>query len=352
MNEEPRTNNKEQAKLRALAPAQLVDSAKGETAGSVIRKPVRIEALTNGVIDHWYWGRLAFDLKGMFRRGPQAPIDWGHDSETILGHFTEANTNNDRLEISGVLLARTADPEHKAHEVIELMGAGQLYQASIDFASHLDGDWEGIYVQEGQSVLANGQTYAGPLTLFTKWPLNAVAIYPHGYDPNTSAELVPAQLSAKLPQGHPMSKPATLTPPPDVPAKEVVSPQLSVVSQPSETAELTLNPPSAISHPPAQLTAATLTEWSSQFGAENAIAWMTAGKTHAEASGMHIKNLNAQLAAKDAEIAKLTAKLSQLRPGIAEPTGAAIEAEGESASKLTPTERCAQAIDSRLAAAK
>lgn len=318
---------------------QLAGDPAGQGTGKVRQYPVQLTALSGQVIDHDWWGRIAFDNAGMFRRGDQSPIDWGHDYDTVLGHFTATQQDGSALKITGTLLARTDDPEHRAHEVIDLMSAGQAYQASIDFTARMDGDWEAIYLTEGQTLLANGgQEYSGPLTFFTKWPLNGVAIFTHGYDPYTSAGPAPALLSARLPLGHPMTKSA-LTPPPDVPAVKISEPPPAIDPKKIEPTADKAAPaeavpaaaPATLAAPPAtptQLTPTTLKEWSTKFGPANAVDWLTGGKTLAEASDLHAAQLKATSAAQIQEIADLKSKLAALRPGIAAPTGAAIEQDG------------------------
>ena len=343
---------------------QVIENDESPKAGTPY--PISIVALSGAVMTHPWWGRLTFDLTGMTMRGDRIVIDWGHDSECVLGYINKESRVGAQLTVSGALVPMKQE-EDKASEIIERMSLGIPYQASIDFTERVDGDWESVYVMEGQTVNANGQTYTGPLTLFTKWPLNAVAIYPHGSDPYTSVKSVPAQLSAKLPKGHPMTKPSTLTPLPDVPAND---PQKPAEGQSALTADkpadgtsgstqLTAAPATAApataapDNPPTQLTSATLAEWSKQFGAENAVTWLTAGKSLPEAYALHSEQVKAQLTAKDQQIAELQTRLTALRPGIAEPTGAAADlANGQGQSQLTPTQQSAAIIAEKMAAAK
>ena len=100
------------------------------------------------------------------------------------------------------------------------------------------------------------------------------------------------------------------------------------------------------------------------LGPEQAIASLSAGESLETALGHRIATLtkanadqltahSAALAAKDAEITALAAKLNAARPGIDAPTGSALDAgsPGDRGSMLTPVERTALAIKAAMDAA-
>jgi len=145
--------------------------------------PIKLQARSKEVLDHWYWGRIVHDFAGMEHK-EKIPVDYCHDSCEVLGFCDQFELTDYGLELSGhVISASEAD---RSAEVALKAKAGIPYEASITF-SH-----EGLqteYIPEGRTAQVNGEELAGPLTIFRTWKLMGVAVCPFGYDSNTSTEM-------------------------------------------------------------------------------------------------------------------------------------------------------------------
>jgi hypothetical protein len=371
--------------LRLAVGSFLLAAGDGD---AVTAHPFRGVAISGEVLDHWYWDRFVLDPSGVEPRSDSVLLDWCHDYDNQIGYLDSFVVQNSQLVVSGAIVPYPENPEDKATEVLtktKRSGGKMRWQMSVDFGSTLDGDMDIEFCPTGATVQVAGKLHAGPLTVIRRWPLNAVALCPHGYDAKTTAQLsegssgvnlsLPAeflatkQLSGGLApaplsslKGHPMSE--TKLTPPDAPATPpAVNPP--AVTPPAQLAAPATPPPAAPSTPPAaaQLTPETLRKWSELLGPEQAIASLSAGESLETALGHRIATLtkanadqltahSAALAAKDAEITALKAKLSAARPGIEAPTGSALDAgsSGDRASMLTPVDKTAAAIDAAMKA--
>lgn len=276
---------------------QLKPSATGEPS------PISMVAVSGAVLDHWYWGPMTLDPAGAVPRQDSIPLDWQHDYEDSIGYLDAVQTDGHQLTVSGQVVPYPPDPHDIATKVLFKSAAGVPYQCSVDFSPMLLGDIEVEFIRDNQVTQVGGRQLSGPLTVFRKWPLNAVALCTHGYDAHTSAQLTagPAERTfvPSLPAGLPLKEFAMSKAPADAPpATPPVTPeQLTPAVTPPAT------PPTA----PAQLsfTAEQLSGWQAEFGSDLALALLT-GKHTPDSARLE------QLKASQAQVAALTAKVGEL----------------------------------------
>jgi hypothetical protein len=162
------------------APATLLMDGKEDQEN---QWPIKLQARSKEVLDHWYWGRMVHDFAGMEHK-EKIPVDYCHDSWEVMGFCDQFEVTDYGLELSGqVVSASEAD---RSAEVALKAKAGNPYEPSINY-SH-----EGLqteYIPEGRTAQVNGEELAGPLTIFRNWKLMGVAVCLFGYDSNTSTEM-------------------------------------------------------------------------------------------------------------------------------------------------------------------
>jgi len=268
-------------KTAARLRASVVSFAAAEpTAPNKI--PIRMLARSAEPINHWYWGRIVHDLSGLVLHKDRVIVDWCHWWDEVLGYLdTFAPDQSKGLEVGGYLVSTQADD--RAAEIAAKGQAGVPYEASIEF------DLQGSvieYVGDGQSVQVNGYTFAGPGYVVRKWPLMAVAVCPHGADPNTSTEFrrdradvgeVSVQIFSK---GNPMPKNAPV---------ESGSPAASEQQLAAKDA-----PPNVAATDRTKFQA-ELKRYVEAFGAADGAAWYADGKTFEQALELQCGKLTAQL---------------------------------------------------------
>lgn len=270
--------------------------------------PISIVALSGAVIDHWYWGPMILDPAGCTPRQDRIPIDWQHDYEDSIGYVDTVTPDAHELKVSGYIVPYPSDPEDIATKVLAKSAGGVPYQASVDYAGYLVGDIEAEFVPIGTTTDVGGKTLSGPLTVFRKWPLNAVALCTHGYDAHTSAQLAAGSaernVTLSLPKELAMLTATAGKSPATPPAADAAKDQLTT-SQPTQAAasEAQKAEPTA----PAQLscTSEQLKAWTEEFGADAALQILSGQKTVETARKDQLTALtqqNTQLAAKVTEL--------------------------------------------------
>jgi hypothetical protein len=145
--------------------------------------PFTMTARTGEPISHWFWGNVVHDMNGMQLSKPRLPVDYCHCDDDILGYANKFDTAGGDLTVSGALTP-FADGD-RANEVIFKQKAGVPYEASIDFSG---GDVEIEYIPMDATIEVNGHALTGPATVIRKWTLRGLAICPYGADPNTTTE--------------------------------------------------------------------------------------------------------------------------------------------------------------------
>jgi hypothetical protein len=149
------------------------------TAGTDGTVPFTALARTGNAVEHWYWGSCVHDFAGM-SAAAVIPVDYAHRDDEALGLINKSAVVPDGLQLSGLLTPFVDDD--KATEVIFKSGKGVPYQASIFF------DPYSCVVEDvpaGFTTEVNGQTFAGPVTVFRQWELRGLALCLYGVDPGT-----------------------------------------------------------------------------------------------------------------------------------------------------------------------
>ena len=247
-------------------------------------------ARTPDPIDHWYWGRMVHDFAGMVHKN-RIPIDWCHDNEEAIGYADRISVTDAGLVVEGELVSVREDD--RASDVIAKARGGIPFEASIEF--HLDG----LQIEElgpAEEAEVNGKTFSGPLVIFRKWKLAAVAIVPFGADPGTEATI--------LRRRDPMPTHATT--------------QLA-----QQTPDQPQTPPEHESATDQDDHRAQLRRYLERFGAENGAQWFADGLSYHDAIEKHVDELEQQLQAAEDAIAELKHQLSAVRLGEEDPLAAA-----------------------------
>jgi hypothetical protein len=324
----------------AAAGCELAASVEGSA-----NVPVTILARTGQPIDHWYWGKVIHDMKGLKLHKKALALDYLHLDTEILGYLDSFDTKTGDLVVSGQIIPYV--PGDRANEIIHKGHNGVPYEASIYFA----GPTRIEEVSPGASAKVNGYVVEGPAVIFRQWSLRGVAICPHGYDRNTKTQLtagdgdvpveffsmgtpVPGQQSnptishdsahykeQPMPDAAPSPEQLTdstpETKPTEKPAGELSEPTKPEGAKPEQPAGELVNAPAALDDPRAEVK-----KFIDAFGPEGA-TWFADGKTFGEAQQLHSK----QLSRENEELKK---KLKAAQLGEAEPVSFA---DGEAGGK-------------------
>ena len=131
-------------------------------AGSDGRKEgdVSLSMYDGGIHSHWYWGNLAFDLKGMKLAKSKIPILYAHDTDIPVGIST-THSFDGKFVLDGKFLSTS----EKAKEIQGHSKDGFEYESSLRFDMS-----KGVieYVKDGESVEVNGLRLKGPGTVMRK----------------------------------------------------------------------------------------------------------------------------------------------------------------------------------------
>ncbi|TNX85368.1 hypothetical protein [Acinetobacter radioresistens] len=165
--------NEERSKLLFNASGIEVLQPEGENK----KRKFKGVAYAGGRVDgHWYWGRsgVVFDLEGIEIDQPTALLE-EHFSSSRVGVVKQVNTSG-KIEVEGDFLSNT-----KAKEIVQDSDDGFPFQMSM----YIDpGSVE--EVSNGKSVVVNGQTFEGPITIFRQNRIREFTICTTGADRNTS----------------------------------------------------------------------------------------------------------------------------------------------------------------------
>ena len=165
--------NEERSKLLFNASSMEVLQPEGESK----KRKFKGVAYAGGRVDgHWYWGRsgVVFDLDGIEIDKPTALLE-EHFSSGRVGVVKQVSTTG-KIEVEGDFLSNT-----KAKEIVQDSDDGFPFQMSM----YIDpGSIE--EVSNGKSVVVNGQTFEGPITVFRQNHIREFTICTTGADRNTS----------------------------------------------------------------------------------------------------------------------------------------------------------------------
>lgn len=164
--------NEERLKYLFNAPAIEVPQAEEGQ-----KRKFKGTAYAGGRVDgHWYWGRsgVVFDLDGIEIDKPAALLE-EHFSSSRIGVVQAVDTNG-KIDVSGDFLTNP-----KATEIVQDSDDGFPFQMSmmIDPGSIEE-------VSQGKTVIVNGQSFEGPVTVFRQNRIREFTICSTGADRNTS----------------------------------------------------------------------------------------------------------------------------------------------------------------------
>jgi hypothetical protein len=156
----------------------------GDNGGDAKTAPLKMVARSGQPIEHWFWGRIVHDLKGMTMHKARLPVDYAHEAGEVIGYVNKFDITSGDLVASGALVPFAEGD--RANEVIFKARNGVPYEASINFGG------PGIKIEEvpeGAKSEVNGFQFEGPGLIVRSWPLRGIAVCPYGADHNTSTEL-------------------------------------------------------------------------------------------------------------------------------------------------------------------
>lgn len=305
--------------------------------------PVRVKARTGQPVDHWLFGRMVHDMRGMSAK-PTIPLDYIHDDTQIIG-FGRATAADHGVTVDGTIVPFA--PGDRASEILFKARAGVPYEASIDWRGPSQMQW----IADGESASVNGYQFKGPGVIVRKWTLRGMAICPHGMDQNTKVQFtegdrVPVTFldAAPKPQGgNPMAEDQDTEVETEATPERPVEPQDAVPATP-------VAPPIA---PPA---AGVMTRseviaegkrFLENFG-EAGGKWFAEGLSFDEARNRHATQLSGRIKALEGENAELKGRLAAVGGGLAAPIGGGMSEEArpgtdpEAAKKAARAEKAAK----------
>ncbi len=161
-------------RLKYLFNAPAIEVPKAEEGQ---KRKFKGTAYAGGRVDgHWYWGRsgVVFDLDGIEIDKPAALLE-EHFSSSRIGVVQAVDTNG-KIDVSGDFLTNA-----KASEIVQDSDDGFPFQMSmmIDPGSIEE-------VSQGKTVIVNGQSFEGPITVFRQNRIREFTICSTGADRNTS----------------------------------------------------------------------------------------------------------------------------------------------------------------------
>lgn len=137
-----------------------------------------IVAYTGGIIrNHYWWGNLAFDLKGIKFAAKKTPVLSEHIRTDRVGFSTEQSIS-EKVELDGQFLDNPM-----AQELRGDMQKGFPMQASVFLPPDVV-----EYVKEGTSVKVNGRLLKGPGTIFRSGVIKEVSMVTLGNDEKSKAK--------------------------------------------------------------------------------------------------------------------------------------------------------------------
>ncbi len=134
---------------------------------------------SGALMDHWWWGKVAVDVKGVkFGRKPY-PILEDHMTEKKIGVAFSAETKDNKIFFPEIKPLKN----QYAEEVLNNMEAGFPYQASISIKpSKIE------QIKEGSSAEVNGFTVKGPAVIFRESLFRESSVCTFGVDNNTETK--------------------------------------------------------------------------------------------------------------------------------------------------------------------
>lgn len=152
----------------------LADAVSFAEKGKDDKNMVKLTGYRGDIIKHWYWGNLAFDMKGLHFDKPRTPGLIDHNTSKRLTYSTD----------------RAIEPEtYLAGPILENDNAQELakdIKNGFPFQSSLSLDPEIVeQISEGQSVEVNGKILKGPGAVFRKAAILEISAVVFGAFSNT-----------------------------------------------------------------------------------------------------------------------------------------------------------------------
>lgn len=135
---------------------------------------------SGGVIpNHFYWQNLSIDLSGMKLTKDLYPILLDHDTGKKIGFCDSPVIKDNALHMENIKFVDTEE----SHEFRRLSKQGFPYQASLyGVPTKVE------VVEEGESVVVNGQKLEGPGHIWREFELREGSACVFGYDANTESK--------------------------------------------------------------------------------------------------------------------------------------------------------------------
>ncbi len=144
-------------------------------------KPPKLEmtAYSGGIIkNHWYWGNVAFDLKGVRLPKGKSPILEEHSTDRKIGIATKYSIKDNQLSVEDAVLLNT----DASREFQELASQEFPFQASIRGVPFRIEE-----VKEDAFTEVNGYKLKGPGAVWREWELKESSVCVFGADSATKA---------------------------------------------------------------------------------------------------------------------------------------------------------------------
>lgn len=170
---------------RILARATMSITAQDQDGGTSPLPRFEIVANTGEAMDIAFWDYpVVIDLRGLAILKQNLPLRFMHRIDTGLGHTEKITIEPDNtLRAIGIISRDTEE----AREVVASAKNGFPWMASVGADVE-----EYRFVQQGETVNANGKTFSGPLYLVTKATLYEISLVDLGGDPGADARLISA----------------------------------------------------------------------------------------------------------------------------------------------------------------
>lgn len=170
--------------IEAAAEEPVADSAAGEAVEQQARGGLpsfAMTAYTGGAMRVSGWDApVVVDLAGLQWTAKSRPILKDHSARMPVGHTTAIRVQDSQLVVEGVVSATS----NVAREIVESSRNGFPWQASIG------ADAGGIeFASEGETVVANGREFAGPVYVSRRATLGEISFVALGADDETNARV-------------------------------------------------------------------------------------------------------------------------------------------------------------------
>ncbi len=125
-------------------------------------RKLRLKLYDGSVVNHPWWGNLAFDLNGFRLAKKRIGILYDHDTSQRIG-VADSYSTEGGFEITGFAI----DNEN-SQNILKDMDQGFPFEASL----RMSRDSKFRFIREGETVEVNGKQLKGPGTVFTTTVVN------------------------------------------------------------------------------------------------------------------------------------------------------------------------------------